>query len=88
MITAQCLVSDAGVLRGRIDSLQLGVKSSRIKASQQEIAIERFRSDVQMAIKHILAPDLLRESVEKMVEAHGATGALKPRYLTNNSLEL
>jgi chromosome segregation ATPase len=68
-----------GVLRGRIDTLQEKNKSTRMKAKQQENAIEGFRGDVQMAVAHILDPSLLREEVVKLVEMHGSHGDIKPR---------
>ena len=50
-----------GVLRARIDALQATMKSKRMHAGKQEVAIERFRSDLQMTIAVILDPVPLKE---------------------------
>jgi hypothetical protein len=68
-----------GVLRGRIDAQQNALKAKRMHASKQEVAIERFRSDLQLTIAVILDPPLLKDAVLKMIEAHGSTSTLKPR---------
>jgi hypothetical protein len=68
-----------GILRERIDSQQSTLKARRMHAGKQEVAIERFRSDLQMTITVILDPILLKEAVVKMIEGHGSTSTLKPR---------
>ncbi len=68
-----------GVLRVRIEEISENTKQKRSSAKLQESSISEFKTQVQLAIKDILSPVLLRESVEKLVVAHGSIGMTKPR---------
>ena len=68
-----------GVMKERIETLQKDIKTQRQTSKTIENKISHFRSDVQLAIQHILSPSLLKTSAQKLIVDHGGAGAVKPR---------
>ncbi len=68
-----------GAVRMRINDLHEETKARRTTAKQQENNISTFRSQLQMAIAHILDPPKIKKAIENLAKEHGAGGPIKPR---------
>ena len=68
-----------GQVRERIEALHEETRSKRAKAKQQENVISSFRSELSIAIAHVLNPPKLKSAIEALVTEFGAMGPIKPR---------
>jgi len=68
-----------GSVRIRINDLHAETKVRRTHAKQQENNIATFRSQLQMAIAHVLDPPKLKKAIETLAKEYGAGGPIKPR---------